>query len=392
MDKHAETLDHGPTRYKGYQGRNGWMLYVLQSLTKSLSIMLLLSVLATLSAFALFQGHADSTKLPPTHITYSTITGYFAQDDPATNSSTFDYTSTNFGLLNRTYLTDPRRTLTQWQRFKRQLSQLQHDAPKGVKYKLLYLGRHGEGYHNAAESYYGTPAWNCYWSIRDGNGTTSWADAKLTSNGVAQAEIANKFWAKEIAVQKVPTPQSYYTSPLTRCLATAEITFTGLNLPARHPFVPEVKEFLREGISGHTCDRRGTRTYIHESFPSYKIEAGFTETDELFQALRAETPADQDARSKIALDDIFNHDHDTYISITSHSGEIASILRVIGHRVFSLRTGAVMPVLVRAETVVGAVSVAPTEPYSPICTCTSSPPVKATTSTCVTATATVGPQ
>lgn len=37
------------------------------------------------------------------------------------------------------------------------------------------------------------------------------------------------------------------------------------------------------------------------------------------------------------------------VSVTSHSGEIASILRVVGHRDFSLKTGAVVPVLVRAE-------------------------------------------
>lgn len=27
-------------------------------------------------------------------------------------------------------------------------------------YKLFFLGRHGEGWHNAAETFYGTPAWN----------------------------------------------------------------------------------------------------------------------------------------------------------------------------------------------------------------------------------------
>ncbi len=29
-----------------------------------------------------------------------------------------------------------------------------------MRYKLLVMGRHGQGFHNAAESYYGTPAWN----------------------------------------------------------------------------------------------------------------------------------------------------------------------------------------------------------------------------------------
>jgi hypothetical protein len=31
---------------------------------------------------------------------------------------------------------------------------------RGIQYKVLFMGRHGEGWHNAAESFYGTPAWN----------------------------------------------------------------------------------------------------------------------------------------------------------------------------------------------------------------------------------------
>ena len=189
------------------------------------------------------------------------------------------------------------------------------------------MGRHGNGYHNAAETYYGTPAWNCYYSIRDGNSTTKWDDARLTPLGVTQALDANQFWKTEIEVQRIPTPQSYYTSPLTRCLQTANLTFSDLPLPRQYPFAPEVKEFFREGISGHTCDRRGSRTYISNAFPNYKIEPGFAETDPLWQPLHAETPTDQDIRSKKVLDDVFLTDDRTYISITSHSGEIASLLR-----------------------------------------------------------------
>lgn len=52
---------------------------------------------------------------------------------------------------------------------------------------------------------------------------------------------------------------------------------------------------------------------------------------------------------KKLLDDIFAHDDSTYISFTTHSGSIASILRVIGHREFRLPTGAVIPVLIKGE-------------------------------------------
>jgi hypothetical protein len=33
-------------------------------------------------------------------------------------------------------------------------------ANSNTVYKVLFMGRHGEGFHNAAESYYGTPSWN----------------------------------------------------------------------------------------------------------------------------------------------------------------------------------------------------------------------------------------
>ena len=73
-------------------------------------------------------------------------------------------TATNFGLIPRTYDTDadydPNNRKTQWQRFERQVHHLQDHAPRHVNYKVLYLGRHGEGYHNTAETYYGTPAWD----------------------------------------------------------------------------------------------------------------------------------------------------------------------------------------------------------------------------------------
>ena len=270
---------------------------------------------------------------------YTTITGYFSQDAPSTNASTFNFTTTNFGLINRTYPADSNHgdSKTQWERFEHHVSVLNQHSPKNLQYKVIFLGRHGEGYHNTAEAYYGTPAWNCYYSILNGNLTVTWADAHLTAVGMMQALTVKSFWAAEIELQNIPTPQSFYTSPLTRCLQTANLTFNGLK-KLNHPFIPTVKELLREGISGHTCDRRSSKTYIQDTFPSYHFEEGFQENDPLWEPLHGETPADQDSRSKRILDDIFTHDRGTYISITSHSGEIASILRgtnihflIVGH-------------------------------------------------------------
>ncbi|KAL8826890.1 MAG: hypothetical protein Q9191_003525, partial [Dirinaria sp. TL-2023a] len=311
----------------------------------------------------------------PTYVNYTTITGYFLQDDLSTNASTFDFMATNFGLINRSYpnelnISGKKHNPTQWQRFAREVSYLNLHAPSDTEYKILYMGRHGDGLHNDAQAYYGTPAWNCYYSVRDGNGSVVWADASLSPLGISQAQAVHRFWASQLVGQRTPAPERFYTSPLTRCLQTANLTFDGLAL--QHPFAPEVKELFREGISGHTCDRRGSKTYIHRAFPSYIIEPGFAETDPLWEALHGETNVDQDLRSKTVLDAVFSsssHKRETYVSITSHSGEIASLLRVLGHRVFPLNTGAVIPVLVRAQTIREiAPSMTASQPYTPICT------------------------
>lgn len=243
------------------------------------------------------------------------------------------------------------------------------------------MGRHGEGYHNAAESYFGTPAWNCYWAELKGNSTATWEDAQLTSNGILQAQIANTFWKHEIATQKIPYPQSYYTSPLSRCLDTAKITFEGIETPEYYPFVPTVKELLREGISIHTCDHRSNKTYIHDSYPSFKIEEGFNEYDELWNGVTAESDAAHEYRMQQLLDDVFTNDDHTWISFTSHSGTIGSILEVIGHQTFSLATGSVIPVLVKAEFLPASDAPATTTgAYTTSTWCHNGPPITSSSS------------
>ncbi|KAI4161515.1 MAG: hypothetical protein LQ342_004799 [Letrouitia transgressa] len=291
-----------------------------------MSILLAAATVNKLTGFAIANNKNNHSR----SINYTTVTGYFLQDEPTTNATTFNFTATSFGLINRTYSTDqsydPHGKKTQWQRFAHQISELNRNSPHHVQYKLLFLGRHGDGFHNDAQAFYGTPAWNCFYSVIDGNATVTWADAHLSPLGLSQALNVHTFWSSQFRSQNQPAPQSYYTSPLTRCLQTANYTFSGLDLPKHHPFVPTVKELLREGISGHTCDRRSNATYIREIYPSYKFEDPFPEKDPLWQELHGETNIDQSIRSRIVLDEIFETDSSTYISITSHSGEIASIL------------------------------------------------------------------
>ncbi|TDZ39068.1 putative phosphoglycerate mutase [Colletotrichum spinosum] len=350
---------------------------------------LLLSTVLALAPAALAAWDAAEGK----SIQYTSVPGYFLQDDNSTDPTGFDYATVNFGLLDRTYPTDkhfdPNGTRTQWERFERWVSYLNSGCRKSdsVQYKLLFMGRHGEGWHNAAETYYGTPAWNCYWAEQEGNATARWADALLTPAGAAEAYKANAYFKDRYETQKMPFFESYYSSPLARCAVTANITFGDIALPEDRPFVPTVKEGFREGMTVHTCNWRSNKTYIHNLFPSYEFEPGFAETDQLWRRNESETSEAQDARAKAVLDDVFRTDDKTWLSVTSHSGQITKLLKALNHRAFRLSTGQIIPVFVKAEVVEPQPepTFAAHEPYS---TCTSPPVTSIAGQGCVCATAT----
>jgi broad specificity phosphatase PhoE len=209
----------------------------------------------------------------------------------------------------------------------------------------------------------------CYWSRLDGNDEMTWADADLTPLGVNQALAANKFWSKTLVEEQIPAPQTYYTSPLQRCLATAHFTFSGLELPIANPFKPLVKELLREDIGVHTCDRRSTKSQIKERWPDYDIEDGFSETDLLWDPDYRESESAHVYRLKLLLDDVFVNDESTFVSFSSHSGSIAALLKGVGHREFSLQTGGVIPLFLRIHKNKGSRPAETLEPPTkpPVC-------------------------
>ncbi|KAJ5683999.1 uncharacterized protein N7477_000344 [Penicillium maclennaniae] len=99
----------------------------------------------------------------------------------------------------------------------------------------------------------------------------------------------------------------------------------------------------------HTCDRRSKASTIAAEFPKYQFESGFSEDDLLYDPNIRESDEDRNKRLQSLLNDIFSNDKNFFLSLTAHSGAITSILEVVGHREFPLQTGAVIPVLVRAE-------------------------------------------
>ncbi|CAG8000513.1 unnamed protein product [Penicillium olsonii] len=278
----------------------------------------------------------------------TTVPGYFKQDDPSIDPKTFDYVKENFGLIDRQYTEDQIASSedSQWQRFQKHVDHL--NSVDGPRFKVLFLGRHGEGVHNVAESRYGTKLWDDYWSLQDGDSHGQWVDARLTQKGIEQARVAHNAWKDQLQAG-IPPPQSFYVSPLNRCLATAHVTFDGLPIAGITPFSPVIKELVRETMGEHTCDRRSSATAIAAEYPHYRFEAGFEEDDLLWDPKTRESDDHRNERLRSLLEDIFSNDENTYISLTAHSGAITSILEVLGHQKFALATGAVIPVLVKAQ-------------------------------------------
>lgn len=288
---------------------------------------------------------------------YETLSGIFSPSLEATQISEYDYIKSDLGLLAREYESDSAKTSvqseSQWDRLARYVKHLNDGSSKSVQYKVLILGRHGEGWHNVAEKKYGTKEWEASWSLLEGNDDMRWADALLTPEGEKQALAAHAFWA-DAPRRGLSALDSYYTSPLSRCLQTARLTFSELPLPKEKPFKPIVKELLRETNGVHTCDRRSSKTELTKAFPesfmsTFTFESGFSDKDVLWSPTVRETDEETQARVRKLLDDVFMHDKKAFISMTSHSGSIRAILAVLGHREFRLVQGSVMAVLVRAE-------------------------------------------
>ena len=127
-------------------------------------------------------------------------------------------------------------------------------------------------------------------------------------------------WAK-LREKGVLLPETFYSSPFSRCLHTTKLSFEVLDLP---DWMIEIREELKG------------RLVVENGDGVDKVE-------------RKESDEEMDVRVRSFLDDIFENDESETISLTTHGGFIASMLRVVGHRNFGVPTGVVIPILVRAE-------------------------------------------
>ncbi|KAI0286781.1 histidine phosphatase superfamily [Russula aff. rugulosa BPL654] len=256
--------------------------------------------------------------------TFETIRGFFVQD-ALTTSTIIGPTPDYFGLVSKS-----------WTEFVDAMNGLRAKRPDSVSYKVLFLGRHGEGTHNVAIEKYG-PRYSRTWARKKGDGELTWGpDPRLTPLGEEQARSAHDAWEREI-LRGLPVPQRFYCSPLTRAIRTLQLTFEGI-LPA--DLKPLILENCREHNGAHYCDKRRPKSEVQSEFPNFE--------DVTWTSEEREPRENMEKRAKLVLDRIFQDDHDdTYISITSHSGWIRSVLRVLGQGDYDIPTGGFVVVVVK---------------------------------------------
>jgi len=112
-----------------------------------------------------------------------------------------------------------------------------------------------------------------------------------------------------------------------------------------------VSDLLRATNGIHTCDSRAEKSSISQNYPSFAFDLAFSEKDEFWDPKIRENEIDKDKRMTKFLEHLFDSDGSTFVGLTSHSGVIAALLRVIGHWEFKPKAGDVFPDLVKGKII-----------------------------------------
>lgn len=271
--------------------------------------------------------------------TFEIVPGYFKQSDKDTDDTTYDNNKEHFGRQKG------------WKEILSDLDELNSSAGADESYKVFFLARHGQGYHNVAHLKYGDEKWNEYWSKLYGDDELVWGpDPELTVLGLQQAAENNHQWKAEVEAG-APIPTKFFSSPFRRSIDT--LIGTWKDIVELTDIKPLILEDLRETIGVHTCDMRSTKTIIKNKYESlgFIIENGFQEEDVYWKKDYRESNAEQAIRINRSFQHIFSNTpkEDALVSVTSHSGSIRTQLMVLGHRSFAIGTGGMIPVFVKAK-------------------------------------------
>ena len=160
-------------------------------------------------------------------------------------------------------------------------------------------------------------------------------DPRLTEDGAADAKGVGSFMRHD----HLPPPQTYYSSPLRRCITTATYIYGALHGPMLSP-KNRVKEDLRVWMGcehNHSPDQRRTKKQIEEDTTfrgkvdlTFKSDERFGDKDIMSGNNTKETYEDVRVRITRALINIFKHDDARVIHLFLHGRCFRYFLRTIG--------------------------------------------------------------
>jgi broad specificity phosphatase PhoE len=233
----------------------------------------------------------------------------------------------------------PRMGLAEGKTWQDVLTHMDEKRQNGVTTKLVVFLRHGEGTHNVAIEKYGGDAWNAYYCK-----LPEYLDAPLTTTGVKQAAEASARLNTEI--ERGLQLQHVLVSPLERALRTFTIAYQ--NQTSNIGSTP--LELPREILGVDTCDERRNISDKRLQFPQLDFSGFESDSDPWWTPDHRETETEIDARASKFLDLIFHNITAQTVGVVSHSVFGAAILRVIGHRAYSLGTAEFLPLLIEEGT------------------------------------------
>lgn len=200
-------------------------------------------------------------------------------------------------------------------------------SAQGRDIKVVYLVRHAEGFHNAAERDFGTQRWEEEFAKTD-----AYLDADLTPFGISDAQNKGPSTLAAECAKGMPTIERVVVSTLSRAIQTAEIFFADYPLPPQsQSFVG--MELCREILGVHTCDKRVSLTKLKRKFPrvdfAFKGAEVQDEEDELWSPMHRETDAEIQARVRAFLLQFFDAIPDRYVALVVHSKFIRSLYEML---------------------------------------------------------------
>lgn len=148
-----------------------------------------------------------------------------------------------------------------------------------TKHKYIVFLRHGQGPHNVAEAKFGTVEWEASHALTD-----KYLDIGLTEVGQRQAEEVRDqmepLLARENNTSSVPSfpyPDVIISSPLNRCILTADTAWPRSGSTQNVKRV--VVETFRERNGRHTCDKRRSLVELHERAPHWDLDRWYRRED-----------------------------------------------------------------------------------------------------------------